>query len=261
MAPTFVSNRVYYLDSDPALLVRLSLPDPSNDRQSGVILIAPAPHENMRFFWSQKLLSQRLAESGFHCWMFDYRGTGDSEGSLANVQLMDWLVDCQLALDHARTKFAIKQCTVIGLRLGGWLAIELSRLTPVNRLVLVDPVINGDRYVIELDKMHQQMLYENPDSPPYAAEQKHFEQRLGFSYPSQLHHDLEQIQLNFLASQCPKITTLISQTDRSLVDQLPEGSRTLEIKEDLGWNQPWKLRLQCFATELNKTILTIMENS
>lgn len=258
MAPSFVSKKIYFLEHDHDLLVNLSLPDPLHDRQAGIILMGPAPQESLRFYWCQRQLSQRLAESGYHCWRFDYRGTGDSAGSLDDVRLDDWLNDARAVIKHAASSTAIKQITLIGLRLGAWLAAEASRILAVSRVLMIDPVCSGEQYVMQLDQLHKRMLFSNPDAPPFASEQSHFNQRLGFRYNQDLHHDLEQVQLDLSACQCQEIVAIISSCDPNLKEQVPDKARIISIKENLGWDDPWKLRLQTFAVELNNTVLDLM---
>ncbi|MFW7377358.1 MAG: serine aminopeptidase domain-containing protein [Oligoflexus sp.] len=261
MGPTFVSQEMYFLEQEPGLFVQLTLPDPSYDRQAGVILLAPPPQEMMRFQKLYHILSQRLAESGFHCWRFDYQGTGDSPGSLEDVRLQNWLLDVSLVAEHAHKKAVIKNCSIIGLRLGGWLACELSREILLHQLILVDPVVNGERYTMELSRMHHSMLEENPDSPPFASEQINFQQCLGFPYTTEFHHDLEQVQLQFAHCRAQNIHTLISQCEPKLKDEIPQGSQVQEFSDDLGWSHPWNLRLQCFAPSLQQLLVELMEKA
>jgi pimeloyl-ACP methyl ester carboxylesterase len=92
-----------------------------------------------------------LAKKGFHVLRFDYRGTGDSTGTLDNVTADAWLDDVGLAVQELRDTANLNKVTVIGLRLGALFAgLGACRRTDVDRLVVWDPVLSGESYASEL---------------------------------------------------------------------------------------------------------------
>ncbi len=97
-------------------------------------------------------MARALAERGIAALRFDYRGTGDSEGSFVDFGPEEWLTDVLTACSFAREQLAAGGIGLLGLRVGATLAARAaeSRLpddTPAAWLVMWEPIINGKRYV------------------------------------------------------------------------------------------------------------------
>jgi uncharacterized protein len=102
--------------------------------------------EYIRSYRSLKLLSEELAERGFHVLRFDYFGTGDSWGSELDVTIDGRIEDVVMAAEELRSTSGGGPIHVVGLRLGAHIAAEaVPRIEPVTRLVLWEPVVPGGR--------------------------------------------------------------------------------------------------------------------
>lgn len=121
-------------------------------RRTGAVLCAPFGQEYLRSHRAFKVLSDRLAAAGIDVLRFDYYGTGDSAGESREVTLSGCVEDAGVAIDEISAIAAVKDVTVIGLRLGGTIALTASRQrTAVSRAVLWDPILDGRGLIDELD--------------------------------------------------------------------------------------------------------------
>lgn len=70
-------------------------------------------------------LSEKLAEQGVASLRFDFRGAGDSEGCLSEINLEDMVTDAIAALDHVSDLEGIDagRIGVFGTSLGGSIAM------------------------------------------------------------------------------------------------------------------------------------------
>lgn len=79
---------------------------------------------------------------------FDYRGTGDSPGEFATATPELWTQDITAACHYLREVMGVKTVGLLGLRLGGALALEALQTTGcADFLVLWEPVLNGKQYL------------------------------------------------------------------------------------------------------------------
>lgn len=116
-----------------------------------VLLCYPAGIEYMRAHRAFRQLTSLLVRSGVHVLRFDYFGTGDSAGSVEDASLARWQEDVELAIEELKANAGVEKIDLVGLRLGGTLAVlAASRRADVSRLLLWDPVISGEAYLEEL---------------------------------------------------------------------------------------------------------------
>lgn len=121
------------------------------DLRRGVVFCSPFGQEYMRSHRAFRVLADALAMKGYHVLRFDYRGTGDSAGSLDQFSPKDWLDDIDAAMDELRELAAIERVGLLGLRLGALLAYHVAlRRRGVDVLALWDPVLSGESYLSEL---------------------------------------------------------------------------------------------------------------
>jgi len=91
--------------------------------------------------------ARALASSGYRVMLPDLTGCGDAEGDFSDARWGVWLADARAALDHLHL-LSDTPVTLWGLRLGGLLASVLSQeRTDISRLLLWQPVINGEQQV------------------------------------------------------------------------------------------------------------------
>ena len=88
-------------------------------------------------------MASLLSGEGFHVLRFDYAGTGDSYGGPEVMSIARWKEDLGIAIEELMDMAAVDSVWLVGLRLGGSLAAELSNRPEVAGIVLWDPVLEG----------------------------------------------------------------------------------------------------------------------
>jgi pimeloyl-ACP methyl ester carboxylesterase len=127
------------------------------------VVCPPLFSEYMRTHLTLRKLAIALAEAGQDVVRFDYRGTGDSSGDLADVTVADWLDDIAHALDEARDLCESDFVQLLGIRAGALLACKAAGASrDVRRLVLWDPVPDGASYLDALRRVQRGILWRNP---------------------------------------------------------------------------------------------------
>src|SRR5688572_238868 len=108
------------------------------------VLCYPTGHEYERCHRCFRQLAMQLAEAGLHALRFDYWGTGDSAGETPKADLARWRRDIYSAIDHLRRETGAAQVALIGLRMGGTLALQVAATRQdISHLVLWSPVLQG----------------------------------------------------------------------------------------------------------------------
>lgn len=132
--------------------------EPASDcaRDMGVVLCYPFGADYAAAFRSFRILAIRLARSGFHVLRFDYLGTGDSSGDVEDASISQWIGDVTCAVQEIKDAFQLREVSLVGLSLGATLAaLAATSCKHVNRLVVWDPVINGEDYMAHHSALHR----------------------------------------------------------------------------------------------------------
>ena len=135
----------------------------------------------------------RLSGGGWHVLRFDYYGTGDSAGEFEATTPDDWQADIEAAVGELDAISGTRSVQLVGVRLGATLAARAAlRLPSVRRVVLGDPIYNGEGYLKQLAETHQRML-----GPHYFDSGEHFGRRelVGFEVSTRMLQRLEEVVL------------------------------------------------------------------
>lgn len=128
-------------------------------RRESVLLCAPFGQEAVRTHRLLRVLAERLARDGFHVLRFDPFGTGDSAGGDDGLDLAGWQADIETAHDELMQRSPSDHWAVwVALRLAAAPAVRASRVAPGVRLVLLEPVVDGARYLRHLRERHVDSL-------------------------------------------------------------------------------------------------------
>jgi len=148
--------------SDRRLFGIFHVPAPATAMQAGVLLCNAFGQEAVRAQRMMRVLAERLARAGHAVLRFDYHGTGDSLGDDLDGDLSGWAGDVREADRKLRALSAAVSTIWVGMRLGGSVALRAAQQGPdgLARLVLWDPVINGERYLQHLRQRHVVNLQE-----------------------------------------------------------------------------------------------------
>ena len=186
----------YFGASDKPLFGCYHEPSPDHHRACGVILCYPMGEEYIRFHRAYRQLAFRLSIVGFPVLRFDFYGCGDSSGDGEQGQIDQWLIDISRAIDEMRRRYSAANICLVGLRLGGALAMMAGAARgDVDGMVLWDPVVSGQAYVEELETLHHEMLRHAHVKPRSRIDGQKYAERLGFPLTDHLLIDLQNIDL------------------------------------------------------------------
>jgi pimeloyl-ACP methyl ester carboxylesterase len=124
--------------------------------------------EAVRAHRTMRVLAERLSRAGHAVLRFDYFGAGDSMGDDLDGDLDGWAGDIHEANRVLCSLSGVTQTAWVGMRLGGTVALRAAQQTTnrLKRLVLWDPVIDGNRYLEHLRERHVATLEEAFSLPP-----------------------------------------------------------------------------------------------
>ena len=136
----------------------------------GVVLCNPYGHEAEWAHRGWRGLAEHLAEQNFPTMRFDYHGTGDASGSETDGDRIEaWVLSVLDAVHYFRATTSVRRVILCGVRLGGMLAaLAASRLSEIDGLVLLSPVVSGAEYLRELKII--QRRWRNTAVPHITAE-------------------------------------------------------------------------------------------
>jgi pimeloyl-ACP methyl ester carboxylesterase len=183
----------HYFGTADHRLLGIYHPPSGKIRAQGVVICPPAPQEYMRTHMALRKLGTMLATSGIHVLRFDYSGTGDSAGSGKDGSLSEWQDDIVAATTDLKEASSVTKVSLFGFRLGA----TLAALTPIDvaRLVLLEPVVNGRRYLEELRGIHVRK-FSNLLYPPPLPEPGQGGELLGVPFPARIEREIATIDLS-----------------------------------------------------------------
>ena len=141
----------FYFGPSESYLFGVYYPRQNGNRNEGIVLCNPFGQEYMRAHRSMRRLALNLAAQGYSVLRFDYRGTGDSAGTIETASPLVWQDDIRHAVQELIDIAAVPKVSLLGLRLGGLLAAGVAQeSTNISRLLLWDSVISGQAYIDEI---------------------------------------------------------------------------------------------------------------
>ena len=161
-------------------------------RGPGIVLCHSFAHEYSRCHRAMRELGLRLVRAGFHVFSFDYYGTGDSAGDYHESRLHEWQHDLELAIDTFKQQSGVDSICLLGMRLGGTLAMQVAeKRIDVAALALWDPIIKGAEIEQELSEIEK---FQSLD----IVQQRDIERSdvLAYRLTKEMKHDMESIDLN-----------------------------------------------------------------
>jgi pimeloyl-ACP methyl ester carboxylesterase len=182
----------FYFGSAGIYLFGAYHPAKNTQRREGIVLCNPFGQESMRAHRALRRLAINLSALGYAVLRFDYRGTGDSVGTLAGVTTDDWLDDIRVAMQELMDIAAVPKVSLLGLRVGALLAAQVAANNlKVSRLVLWDPIVNGKAYI---DDLNAEITKAAPSRSKFVATDGslHFN---GFSMPPEFQKNLVNLDL------------------------------------------------------------------
>lgn len=123
----------------------MSVRRPAHDDTSSVVLLLPPFAEEMNK--SRRLLTlqaQTLCEAGFAVAVFDFYGTGDSEGDFGDASIVRWQNDCEDVLGFLAAE-GFTECVPLCIRFGALMLNHVLNVSPlrITHAILWQPVTSG----------------------------------------------------------------------------------------------------------------------
>ena len=203
-----------------------------------VVICSPLGQEYIRSHWTCKLLAKQLARGGAHVLRFDLSGHGNSSGDIDHQQsLQSWTDDIGQAIDWIRDQSNATSVMLLGLRFGAALAALTAEQRPdVHSLVAWEPVIEGEKYLQSLRKMHARMidLWVSKTTTPNDSKK---EEILGFEFSRSLLDEIEQIDINLRELYLPQLIVDLESSPQAYSHIEPSIQRTLRTDDDAAWDQ------------------------
>jgi alpha/beta superfamily hydrolase len=222
----------FYFGEPPKTLFGVYHPPPvGKSRDAGVILCSPMGQEYIRCHRSFLQVAKLLAASGFHVLRFDYFGCGDSNGAWDQWDFHQWHADISTAIDELCGGADVSRICLMGLRLGGSLSMQVAyERKDIEHLVLWDPVVNGGRYLEELQGMHKEWLQGSfaKDSGILADGAKR--EILGFLISESLEGCLQDMDLLSLTLREDHSVLLIDSAGSAGCDELGDHLRNSSVQ-------------------------------
>jgi pimeloyl-ACP methyl ester carboxylesterase len=103
-------------------------------------------------------LAGKLVQEGVHVVKFDYSGTGDSHGEFSAASIDEWVADIRHIAAELRAGTEARQLYIVGVRLGAYLALKYAEQEPVDGMVLLSPVFDGEDFFTEIRKDYRKWL-------------------------------------------------------------------------------------------------------
>ncbi len=186
----------YFGLPDKPLFGCYHIPQSNFKRNCGIVLCCSSGYEYIRFHRAFRQLSDRLANIGYPVLRFDFYGCGDSGGVREQGEIGQWLQDIAMAIDEIRKRGNVTKVCLVGLRLGGSLAMMVgAERQDVDGIVFWDPVVSGISYLEELTALHKKMLrYAHVQAQCSQLDEQHTE-ILGFPVTETLFADIKNIDI------------------------------------------------------------------
>lgn len=237
-------------------------------RNFAVLLCNPFGQEAVRTNRLYRMLAERLAAKGFDVLRFDYFATGESAGQDEQGDLDRWREDIVEAHRELVRRSRTSRQVWLGARLGATLALLASgRVDPApERLVLWDPVVDGGRYLRELDDGHARQIRSSFSIVPAGLTTARRGEALGFATSESFEAQLASLQLERLTSlqahQVRLLAPVADEPSHALVRQL--GSTGVDCRLDefdhaFDWVSEEALNTALVPAEALQRLLALVE--
>ena len=206
--------------------------DPGSDVLT--VICPPLFSEGMRTQLALRELAIAVAQEGQHVLRFDWRGTGDSTGTVADVRVADWYEDVHAVIAEGREVTGAERVYAVGVRAAALFlcgALQANE-SCVERAVLWDPVPSGAEYLAQLGRIQERMLRRNRYLSR-ALRQLAREELAGQRLPTALRSDIEGIDSRVYAAS-PKCRVTAILTDGHADFGVAAFERH-EVRFDCGW--------------------------
>lgn len=144
-------NPFFFTGGDYELFGVLHRP-PGEMKDEGFVFCHPILEEKLWAHRAYVSFARDLAARGYPVLRFDHRGQGDSDGNFSETSVDSHLSDIDAAVTRLRLDLpGLTKISLFGLRLGAtFAALAALRSNDIYRLLLWEPIVNGERYMQEV---------------------------------------------------------------------------------------------------------------
>ena len=236
-------------------------PRNSGGIEKAVLICSPLMQENIRAYRACQELATQLSYVGYHVLRFDYSGTGDSAGDITDQDLLAWREDINFASAELKEISGLDFISIIGIRMGATLAASCE-IKQVDRLILWDPVVDGDDYLNNLKNIHRQILISREHFPFDRTDKTENGMRelVGFAMNDLLFSQIGSLKLSLSSTLTDTKTGIISSRQKrkgSLDDfvSLHDNVALYNINYSAEWNNILQIEKRLLSYEyIKKTI-------
>ena len=132
------------------MYVVIHSPLTADDSSDVLILCHPLAHEHYNSYPFGVALTRELCKQNVISVRLTMRGYGNSTGDLCAVSMLDHVRDVRSAVGYVRRNMRQRALGILGIRMGGTLAILAAGELRPDRMVLLDPILNLKSYVRQL---------------------------------------------------------------------------------------------------------------
>jgi len=129
--------------------------------EAAVLFCPPFAEEKKCSYRTFVRAARAFAAAGVACVRFDYFGTGDSEGDFRQFSPRRATDDVTAAAAKARELSGASRTLLLGLRLGGTLALAAAPRAGAHRVILWQPVLDGAAFfnrTIQRQMLRKQLI-------------------------------------------------------------------------------------------------------
>ena len=134
---------------------------PAGEARMGVVFCAPFAEEKKCSYRTFATAARTFASAGVACVRLDYFGTGDSGGRFTDFSPSRAIDDIAAAADELRGRSGVSDVVLLGLRLGGTLALAAAARVGAASVILWQPVVSGRSFfdlTIKRQMMRRQLI-------------------------------------------------------------------------------------------------------
>ncbi len=225
------------------------------DHQNHCLVMCNAyGHEHTRSARNLQQLAIHLSQSGLNVLRFDYAGTGNSSGSSDRISIDLWRSNIVAAVEYARNCVCNEtdearqgsaandlssqvKVSVLGVRLGASL-IATTPLTNIERVILWDPIVEGDRYLALLKQYHDYELSSLTRYLSYRRAQP--EQLVGYECPRSFQESLASLRLwsqTKIEARQQWILSSLNDSELGAIEARPESWDHQLCSDEIYWDK------------------------
>lgn len=134
---------------------------PEGEARLGVVFCPPFAEEKKCSYRTFTTAARTFALAGVACLRFDYFGTGDSGGRFTDFSPSRAIDDIATAADELCSRSGVSDVVLLGLRLGGTLALAAAARSGAASVILWEPVVSGRSFfdlTIKRQMMRRQLI-------------------------------------------------------------------------------------------------------